>query len=203
MSEITPKPKQESKKTILADNIKLDDRDETIYSGFTDRLLSKLKKNTNKLHVILWTFPQKAEIGFKSLWVPLDTKEFNYRGKFYHIDEQAIKNRLGILTYDCHINNAIGALRFIKPEINRDASNSRDLLQRGVLNQLWHNSKMPFIVLMISLGICLTLGVLLAIFVPSYLQLDAENDALKLQLQNILNPPIPEPILPSEANGGT
>lgn len=156
--------------------------------SLSERLFYNLLKLHRKLDVVFWMFPNGQEIAFYKTQVSLDSTQVEFKGKLYHIDQSAIQNRLGKPTINIQANNSIGALRFIKPAKNRDAMNTKDLFNRGVLTALWHSWKLPF-VLLIVMGIAnVVLGMAIAYFAGSFFKLEAENEVLKAQIEQLKAP---------------
>lgn len=147
-------------------------------------LFYKLFKISHKLYVVFWLFANGEEIGFWQTTTKLEAKEIEYKGKKYQIDSTAIQNRLGKLTINIDVHNAIGALRWVRPEKSRDPENTRDLFSRGVLSALWHSWKLPFILLIVMAIGNIILGMGLAIIFASYNSGIATIEAQKQTISN-------------------
>lgn len=155
------------------------------FDDFAPKLLKRLKKpEKNTFDFILWTFPSGAEIAFFHKELPLGTLETEIKGCRYIIDQDMIKNRLGRLTYDTIVNDAQGALSFIKKHNQGvDAKNYAEGVRRNWFTALWGQWKLPFIALLISMGIALALG-----FATMYFAISArDSTALAEQHKSCLN----------------
>lgn len=148
---------------------------------------------SKKVEVLFWTFPNDMETALSKRTIKLGTQQIEHKGKTYDIDAHRIQNRLGKLTYNTEVNNATGALSFVKPKRSVDAKNAHDLLQRTWLTHLWSTYKMPLLIALVACIIAIAMIILtVAVFAQTQakdqiiLNLTVENTNLK----NILYPPV-------------
>lgn len=166
---------------------------EVTYDELGTKTLMVLFGFKKKIEVIFWTFPNGVETAIAHKSVKIDAQELTFHGKRYNIDHSRIQNRMGKLIYNIHVNNAVGALSFVKPKTDRDAKNAEQMLQRNWLTALWSQYKMPLIVALIACGVAIMMTILFFVMLGQLgakdaiiLRITVENTELK----NILYPPV-------------
>lgn len=163
------------------------------YNELGAKTLTVLFGFKKEIECILWTFPNGVETAIAHKKVKLDAQQFEHHGKLYNIDHSRIQNKMGKLVYNVHVNNAIGALSFVKPKVDRDAKNAHDLLQRNWLTALWSQYRLPLLVALIA---CLVAVIMVILFFVMLGQNQAKDTIIlnltveNTNLKNILYPPV-------------
>lgn len=175
------------------------------YNNFGEKLTKQLFVKKQKIICKIWAYPNGIEVCIAKRTVKLGVQQFEYKNRVFNIDYSAIQQDLGILVFNVHFNNAVGALRFQKPLKDVDSKNAKEMLQRGILTALWGSWKMPLFIALIAVAGLIVMATVFATILPRYLALNDENSSMRQQLEAYQQAGIPVPIIkkPTAENGGS